>query len=946
MNRIKRRRLAETAALGVTLTLLVLAADHIGLLHSLDEWAYDRRVRDCQIFSQPPTDRLVHLDIDNRSIDVIGRWPWPRARQAEILEELHLAGPKVVAMDLLLTKPEDADNEAAEEGVRKASNGDLRFAEALKHLGNAVIAMEFSLPDPTEAAPLPKALHAELIANLELTESELIDRLLARGFDAAAVRERVAAKYIESRRNAMFERVLKSLDAAGGNLDALSKRLLKPTAAELNSPLKRELVEQYERAVAERDMRRFGTPLTIVSGGVPVPVMTMAKAQQVPLSAFSRATANAGFVDWKFNWQVCRSIPLMLEYDHRLYPQLGLVIACRMLDVDPRDLRLDGEHLIIPKPDGGKIIIPIRAGHWEATGQDVPAMIDIPFFGTSNWTTSFDWPSHKDSKQHISMNLIWDAVLIQRRMVGNNKDADIAIQIALDRLDDKEAKQTFLARHLAPNDTEARLPVMQSILDRKDVKDILEITKDFKPEELDKQDQDFLAAVRVFRLVKEQFTALKAQLQQKRAELAGHVKDKAVLIGWTSELVSADFVPTAMHAKCPGVVVHGTIVNAILTNRFWYTAPAWITVLIMLIAGFLTAGAAVILSPWRGFLVALVLGVGYFLIDGLLVFGRYHIILGFAGPEYVVTVVWSACTLAHVLLETKERAVVERRFRSYVDPSLVEHCVEHPELTHLEGEIREVTVCFTDLAGFTTISEKLGAKTVTLLNEYWREMIPIVRRNNGFVAKFMGDGLFFFYGAPQVSLTHAVDAVKSILEMQEALTRFNVRTAERGLPPLGLRAGCNTGSAVVGDAGAPPDASDYTALGDVTNLGSRLEGANKNFGTRNLLTQRTADLCAGRYLLRPVGTLRVLGKTKGVVTYEALCAMDQATDDQRRLVELSHPVVDTFCDGRFDDCLIAVAKLEAHTGTTKLTALYRSLCEKFLIHPPAECDRCIVLTEK
>jgi class 3 adenylate cyclase/CHASE2 domain-containing sensor protein len=946
MNRIKRRRLTETAALGVTLTLLVVLVDHYGLLHSLDEWAYDRRVRDCQIFSKPPTDRLVHLDVDDRAIEVIGRWPWSRARQAEILEELHRAGPKVVAMDLHLSRPEEAENDAADGGSKKASRGDLQFAEALKHLGSTVISMEFQPPDPLEAVPLAKALHAELLANLELTESGLIDRLLAGGFEETKVLRAVATRYIQTRRTAIFERVVQSLDAAPADVDALAKRLLTEAAAEVNSPLKRELVDQYNRAVAERGIRRFGIPVATTARDSADYALSMVGLRQVPLLEFSSAVEDVGFVDWKFDWQVCRSVPLLLNYDHRLYPQFGLVVACRMLDVDPRNVQLEDNRLVIPKPDGTRIVIPLRTGHWEATGQDVPALMDIPFFGTPRWTTSFDWPNYKNTKQHISMNLVWDAVLIRRRLALNNKNIDDAIERVLTYFDDKEAIDALKAKPVPRDDSSAGLPRVKAVLNRSDVKSILEVTAGSKPEDLTSNDKICIDAIRFLQLAPQQNLALAAQLDQKRAELTDHVKNKAVLIGWTSDTTSADFVPTAMHPVCPGVVVHGTIVNAILTNRFWYAAPGWVTVVITLFAGIVTAGAAATLSPSRGFAVAFAVAVGYFLLNGLVIFGIYHVTLGLAGPICVVAIVWSACTLSQVLLETKERAVVERRFRSYVDPSLVEHCVEHPELTHLEGEIREVSVCFTDLVGFTTISEKLGANIVALLNEYWREMIPIVRRNNGFVAKFMGDGLFFFFGAPRVSQTHAPDAVKTILEMQEALGRFNLRTAARGLPPLGMRAGCNTGNAVVGDAGAPPDASDYTALGDVTNLGARLEGANKGFGTRNLITQATADRCADRFLLRPVGRLCVFGKTTGVPTYESLCPKEQATDEQRRWVALSAAVVDTFQNARFEDCLKAIGELESHAGPTRMTALYRSLSEGYRSDPPHDFDGCIVLNEK
>ena len=127
MNRIKRRRLIETTALGVSLTLLVLLVDHFGLLHSLDEWAYDRRVRHCQIFAPPPSDKIVHLDVDDRALEVIGRWPWPRARLADLLEEVRLAGPKVVGMDVLLSEAEEAQGGAEGEAAPGLSAGDAKL---------------------------------------------------------------------------------------------------------------------------------------------------------------------------------------------------------------------------------------------------------------------------------------------------------------------------------------------------------------------------------------------------------------------------------------------------------------------------------------------------------------------------------------------------------------------------------------------------------------------------------------------------------------------------------------------------------------------------------------------------------------------------------------------------------------------------------------------------
>ena len=949
LNRIERRRLNETAVLGITLTLLVLAADYFGLLKSLDDWAYDRRVRSCQTSAQPPSRQIVHLDVDDRALEVIGRWPWPRARFASLLNEVQIAGPKVVGMDVLFSEREDraTDLDAADQS--KLSPGDADLTATLKKSGNSVITAIFSTPDPQAAEPLPRAIHTEWLTDLELTESELMQNLAAKNFGSASHREQIAATFLASRREAMFERIRKILTstAAPAGIDSIAAQLLKKSTAEIDSPLKRLLKEQYDRAVTEQALSRFGIPIPKATSGSPLSVMQMAGVTGAPLPEFARATSAIGFVDWKFlDEKVARSIPLFVEYDHRLYPQFALAIACRMLDVNLKDIRFEKNSILIPRPGGKPIVIPVHSTRWKAAGRDVPLMMDIRYFGTPKWATNYDWPRHQESKQHLSMNAVWDALATQRRIERNNAAADINLKYMLARLSDEAGIKALESNKTSLRDSDARTPFIQEILARADTKGILETAEAFKLEELEKEDRDFVGAARVLRLIQQQNAALRIQLKEKREELALHLKGKAVLIGWTAVGSIADSVPTSMHELCPGVVIHGVIVNAILTNRFWYAAPMWVAPLITLLAGLLTAWAAAALSPWRAAGMAAMLAIGYCLINGLLVFGRWNILLNVAGPAVVITVVWGACALAHTLLEVSERAHVERRFRSYVDPSLVEYVVEHAELAHMEGEIREVTVCFTDLVGFTTISERLGTKTVTLLNEYWEVMIPIVRRHHGYVAKFMGDGLFFFYGAPVKSATHCPDAVQSILEMQEALTAFNLRTAARDLPALGMRAGINTGNAVVGDAGTR-DASDYTALGDTTNLGSRLEGANKGFGTRNLLTQRTADLCADRFLLRPVGKLRVVGKTLGIFTYEALCLTQAATEADRRLVELTRPIVDLFIAARFADCLAATEGLTNDSGATKLTKLYKSLCQEYLTNgTPEGFDGSIVLTEK
>jgi adenylate cyclase len=225
----------------------------------------------------------------------------------------------------------------------------------------------------------------------------------------------------------------------------------------------------------------------------------------------------------------------------------------------------------------------------------------------------------------------------------------------------------------------------------------------------------------------------------------------------------------------------------------------------------------------------------------------------------------------------------------------------------------------------------------------------VIRNYHGYVNKFLGDGIMFFFNAPRTRAGYAADAVRCVLELEAMLREFNVELAERGLPPLAQRAGMTTGPMVVGDAGSA-ERCDYTVLGNEVNLSSRLEGANKAVGTSNLITERTLELAdpnRDKLVVRPVGQIQVVGQTVGVRVYEVLSTADAATDDHRRLAELTKAVVELSDAGRQADCLEALNKLEDEFGESKLTHLYRDKCDLYLRDPAAgEWERQIVLTQK
>jgi adenylate cyclase len=365
-----------------------------------------------------------------------------------------------------------------------------------------------------------------------------------------------------------------------------------------------------------------------------------------------------------------------------------------------------------------------------------------------------------------------------------------------------------------------------------------------------------------------------------------------------------------------------------------------------LFVGLFMSGVVAYFSPGRALLAALAFAAAYLAVNGLLLFDYGNLIVGAAGPLTAVGMVFSGGTLTRLIVEQRRREQIRRRFRTYVDPKLVDYFETHPEAT-MDGQKRELTVVFTDLVGFTKLTEALGEDTVQLLNELWAQVVPIVREDDGLLNKFLGDGVMFFHGAPEPNPHHALAAVNTVLKLREVMALFNETvTRPRGLPELGMRFGISTGDMIVGDAGGG-GGSDYTVLGDNVNLGSRLEGANKATGTTNLMTARTAELADGAFLFRPVGKLRVVGKQQGVMTYEAVCPSEIATPEQRQSVELTRQMVEAYAAKDLAGCIAAAEKLEALAGPFKLAQLYRKLADRHLNDPEAEpFDGLITLSEK
>jgi adenylate cyclase len=225
----------------------------------------------------------------------------------------------------------------------------------------------------------------------------------------------------------------------------------------------------------------------------------------------------------------------------------------------------------------------------------------------------------------------------------------------------------------------------------------------------------------------------------------------------------------------------------------------------------------------------------------------------------------------------KDQAFIRNAFAKYVSEKVVNELLQRPELLQLGGEERVVSVLFSDIENFTTLSERLSPQgLVSLLNTYLTEMTAIVLEQGGIVDKYSGDGIMAEYGAPIPVPHHADQAVRTALYMQRRLEELRPQWRQAGLPELRCRVGINTGTMVVGNIGSE-QVFNYTVIGDAVNLASRLEGANKHYQTWVMISEFTHDcLTPNLFRTRLLDAIRVKGRLQPVKVYEVY---GESTDD-------------------------------------------------------------------
>ena len=348
------------------------------------------------------------------------------------------------------------------------------------------------------------------------------------------------------------------------------------------------------------------------------------------------------------------------------------------------------------------------------------------------------------------------------------------------------------------------------------------------------------------------------------------LEGKIVLVGATAVGIY-DLRVTPFGTVFPGLEVHANIVSSILESNY-LQQPGWgavFDIMAIMLCGFVLGFVLNRTGVYSGGAAAGVLFFGYIFICQYF-FSSQGLVVNMVYPLAVLLLTYTGITGYKYLTESQQKKFIRDAFSTYMAPTVVKQLIDSPESLELGGEDRDISAFFSDVQGFTSISESLTPEElVELLNEFLTEMTDVILAHEGTVDKFEGDAIIAFFGAPNVLPNHAEVACMSCIDMQERLREMREKWRMDGRPELHMRIGLCSGSAVVGNMGSR-SRMDYTMMGDTVNTAARLEGVNKIYGTYTMIADSTREAAGDIIVTREIDAINVVGKEIPITVHQIL----------------------------------------------------------------------------
>jgi len=1008
-----RPRLAGTLVGLVVTALSTLAMFRLDLLRELELKAFDLRMRWCNDLAAATP--IVHIDIDDGSLERVGRWPWDRDKTADIIRVIHELGAKNILIDLLFSEsqadyyddPEignDSLDATATEviGVRSEANHvypDLELAAAIRAAGNVILSvqMETLLPDAPDSlterlirmggrstddrrAPDlsdsdPKRVERELLrlrmraalqADFTLDEQGLANELRATPADVSAV-------FAGVKRQVAQELALRELSAGDKSLSQVKTILLGDKAGLMNADA-RDVEDAYA----------FAKRMLAVEADLTLPRYEMSRrlpratAIVPPVIELTRAAADIAAVsfDSDIDGRV-RRVPILIHHRGRLVQHLGLAAAARILDLDIAAVEIADERtLVIPRRNGdapvrlpldgrGNLII-----KWTKSAKDWYRGLDFPHVPAAKlWALADARRQMRDNDRRLGY-LLAEVVAAAKGVASRETDrgtvaqaGDEAYRESVNRYLDLEHRIHLADLHdrlTAPEVAEWQVEAaaLRERIDREheaaagDVEANAADLDAFSKEEIEQDAELKTLASRFFparKTLREDVAALQRaneklarSVESLKAELSPHIKDKHVFLGYAAT-AEGDIVATPISPQTNGVMCHAQVLNSILQQSFITVPPAWsgilVCVLLGITAGFITATR----DPVFALLATLILAGIFAAVNAIGLFqwmGRWS-----AAVPVLLTlfVVWAFVTLFRQLTAERDKRLFRKQLSQYTSPAIAAKIAESPEAARAFKAVqtRDMTCLFSDLKGFTGMTEREDAEVVQhVLNVYLERMSQVIWKHRGMINKFMGDGVMAIFN-PSVDPIpdHSRAACEAALDAMSELERLKQERRANGdaalFSQLEMRLGIACGLCKNGDLGSELKA-DYTVIGDVVNLAARLEPANKVFGTSILVSGPLHERVKEAYEFRYLAELQVKGRARTTPVYEVLGrrgAVDAALVEYARRFEAG---VELYKQRKWDECIVHFTRILARRPDDAGASRYIDACQELKTFPPAE----------
>jgi adenylate cyclase len=431
------------------------------------------------------------------------------------------------------------------------------------------------------------------------------------------------------------------------------------------------------------------------------------------------------------------------------------------------------------------------------------------------------------------------------------------------------------------------------------------------------------------------FYDILAAAKERDVKFFDQFKGKVCIIGPTIRSIG-DYYATPLEESSAGYLTHANLYDMIITDSFISQPPSWLQFLILICITIAISFIAHTRKLKTGFFI-LIIVTALYLAFAVLAFSYQHLWFNVAEPLsgllicFVATVVYRAAT------EGRQRKFITEMFGTYVDSNVVQILINNPTLAQLGGERHEISIMFTDIQGFSKISEDIPEDAlVKLLNVYFTDMTNVILENGGSVDKFIGDSIMAFWGAPIIDRDSAYNACATAIQLQKRLTKLQPRLTKISQKEMKQRIGINTGVCIVGNMGSEQK-KNYTVMGDPVNLASRLEGVNKQYGTGILISEYTFQKVAKRVITREVDRVQVVGKTEGVRIYELLDLTDKPLSEKmKNFLDMYGQGLTAYQERRWDEGIAFMEQAMHFIPEDSVCQLYIERMKLYKLNPPAD----------